>query len=120
MQRIWRQPPDQEDKQHTTAPNEPTTAIVLRIWDNYDYSENRLAWLRALIAEATRERKGRYRVFFLVNIKDPEVRLEEDTEEYQRLLNKCVPREFRDMSFLFNERTLKAWYPLISEHGCAI
>ncbi|KAI1774437.1 hypothetical protein F4818DRAFT_419932 [Hypoxylon cercidicola] len=28
-----------------------------------------------------------------------------------------VPEELQDMAILFNERTLKAWYPLVQEHG---
>ncbi|KAI1295782.1 hypothetical protein F5Y03DRAFT_300566 [Xylaria venustula] len=117
MQRIWRQPPSQEGERNSTARSEPDTAIVLRTWDDYQYTENRLAWLRALIAEASLQRTHRYRVFLLVNIKDPDVHLEENADDYERLLQKCVPKEFRHMAFLFNERTLKAWYPLIGEYG---
>lgn len=76
-----------------------------------------MAWLRALIAEASLERKNNYRVFFLVNIKNPEVRLEEDGFAYDEMMRKCVPSEFRDIAFLFNERTLQSWYPDVPEHG---
>ncbi|KAI1281631.1 hypothetical protein F5Y07DRAFT_353285 [Xylaria sp. FL0933] len=115
MQHIWRQPPDQ-DERNTTESSEPDTAIVLRTWDDYEYTDNRLAWLRAVISEASFQRKHRYRVFFLVNIKNPELYLQGDTDDYERLLRNCVPEEFRHMAFLFNEKTLKAWYPLVSEH----
>jgi hypothetical protein len=76
-----------------------------------------MAWLRALIAEASLERQNNYRVFFLVNIKDPDVRLEEDGFAYAEMMRKCVPSEFRDMALLFNERTLESWYPDVPEHG---
>lgn len=76
-----------------------------------------MAWLRALIAEASLQRNDKYRVFFLVNIKDPNVRLEEDDVAYNEMMRKWVPSEFRDTAFLFNERTLKAWYPAVQEHG---
>ncbi|GAP82748.2 hypothetical protein SAMD00023353_0102840 [Rosellinia necatrix] len=33
------------------------------------------------------------------------------------MMREFVPSEFRDMSFLFNERTLEAWYPKVPEHG---
>ncbi|OTB08549.1 hypothetical protein M426DRAFT_7862 [Hypoxylon sp. CI-4A] len=92
-------------------------AIVLRAWDNYEYTEKRLAWLRALIAEVSLQRAGRYQVFFLVNVKDPNIHLEEDDTAYEQALVDFVPDEFRDMAVLFNERTLKAWYPLVEEHG---
>ncbi|KAI0478300.1 hypothetical protein F4859DRAFT_521137 [Xylaria cf. heliscus] len=112
----WRLPPGSEGRGYG-PPGDGRVAIVLRTWDNYEYTENRLAWLRTLIAEASLQREGNYRVFFLVNIKDPNVRLEEDGVVYDELMRKCIPSEFRDMAFLFNERTLKAWYPKIPEHG---
>ncbi|KAI1300928.1 hypothetical protein F5Y03DRAFT_408111 [Xylaria venustula] len=102
------------NESRTTGEN---VAIVLRTWDDYEYSENRLAWLRALIAEASLQRKANYRVFFLVDVKDPEARLEEDDIGYDQMMRKCVPSEFRDIAFLFNENTLKTWYPAIQEHG---
>ncbi|KAI1126297.1 hypothetical protein F5Y10DRAFT_245305 [Nemania abortiva] len=117
MHQQWRLPPPDLKNGHESHRKGREIAIVLRTWDDYDYTENRMAWLRALIAEASLERHNKYRVFFLVNIKDPDVRLEEDVFGYDRLMRKCVPSEFRDISFLFNERTLKAWYPKVPEHG---
>ncbi|KAI3331146.1 hypothetical protein F4824DRAFT_504384 [Ustulina deusta] len=114
----WRLSPDSENRQGPESQTDgETVAIVLRTWDNYEYTENRLAWLRALIAEASLQRNDKYRVFFLVNIKDPNVRLEEDDVAYNEMMRKWVPSEFRDTAFLFNERTLKAWYPAVQEHG---
>lgn len=104
-------------KTHEHGPEGDKTAIVLRTWDNYEYTENRSAWLRALIAETSLQRDDKYRVFFLVNIKDANLRLEEDASVYDEMMRKCVPSEFRDMALLFNERTLKAWYPDVPEHG---
>ncbi|KAJ8131958.1 hypothetical protein O1611_g1665 [Lasiodiplodia mahajangana] len=96
--------------------NDERSAIVLRTWDDYEYTDTRLAWLRALIAEVSLQRHDGYQVFFLVNIKDPELNLE-DNSVYDTALQKFVPEEFRDMALLFNEGTLNAWYPLIQEHG---
>ncbi|KAI8950654.1 hypothetical protein F4801DRAFT_547888 [Xylaria longipes] len=111
MEQIWHWPPHQGSESQTKK-----SAIVLRTWDDYEYTDDKLAWLRALIVEASLERGGRYRVFFLVNVKDPEVHLD-NSSSYARVMRKCVPKEFRDMAFLYNERTLKAWYPHVSEHG---
>ncbi|KAI0425489.1 hypothetical protein F5Y09DRAFT_334912 [Xylaria sp. FL1042] len=116
MQHIWRHSPGQDERVGTES-NETDTAIVLRTWDEYEYTEDRLAWLRALISEASYQRKYSYRVFFLVNIEYPKVHLEKGTDDCERLLRKCVPEEFRDIAFLFNERTLKTWYPLGGEYG---
>lgn len=91
-------------------------AIVLRAWDDYEYTERRLAWLRALISEVSLQRAGRYQVFFLVNVKNSDVHLEDDAA-YEQAMLEFVPEEFHDMAIPFNERTLKAWYPLVQEHG---
>ncbi|KAI0100990.1 hypothetical protein GGR51DRAFT_575118 [Nemania sp. FL0031] len=117
MHQQWRLLPNSSKKVNGSHKIGREVAIVLRTWDDYDYTETRLAWLRALIAEASLERQNKYRVFFLVNIKDPNARLEEDVFEYDRLMRECVPSEFRDIAFLFNERTLQAWYPDVPEHG---
>ncbi|KAH8156184.1 hypothetical protein CIB48_g12062 [Xylaria polymorpha] len=111
----WRLPPHSENRGFTSG--EGKVAVVLRTWDSYEYTDNRLAWLRALIAESSLQRDDSYRVFFLVHIKDPDVRLEEDGFIYDEMMRKHVPSEFRDMAFLFNERTLRAWYPKVPEHG---
>ncbi|KAI6081494.1 hypothetical protein F4821DRAFT_274887 [Hypoxylon rubiginosum] len=111
---IWRRP---ADPQTVKISSEKRTAIVLRTWDDYEYTEKRLTWLRTLITEASLQRPGKYQVFFLVNVKDPNIQLEEDDAAYDQALRQFVPEEFRDMALLFNERTLKAWYPLVQEHG---
>ncbi|KAH9907154.1 hypothetical protein F4778DRAFT_720883 [Xylariomycetidae sp. FL2044] len=118
LQSAWRRPPGPQDMTTDMFANKTgKIAIVLRTWDNYEYTAVRLTWLRTLIAEASLQRSGGYRVFLLVNVKDPEVRLEEDDEAYEAAMVEFVPEEFRDMALLFNERTLKSWFPLVEEHG---
>ncbi|KAI0964808.1 hypothetical protein F4678DRAFT_486133 [Xylaria arbuscula] len=118
MRDRWRSFSDPETySRNESQTTERNVAIVLRTWDDYEYTENRLAWLRTLIAEASLQRKVNYKVFFQVDIKDPEARLEEDDIGYDEMMRKCVPSEFHDIAFLFNERTLKTWYPAIQEHG---
>ncbi|KAI0173329.1 hypothetical protein GGR52DRAFT_542689 [Hypoxylon sp. FL1284] len=113
---VWRQPV--EPQQEETAPKEmgERVAVVLRTWDNYEYTENRLAWLRALIAETVLQRDENYEVYFLVHVKDADVDLEDDVV-YDQVLQETVPEEFRDMALLFNQRTLEAWYPLVEQHS---
>ncbi|KAI1763166.1 hypothetical protein GGR53DRAFT_531718 [Hypoxylon sp. FL1150] len=75
----------------------------------------RLAWLRALIVEVALHRNEKYQVYFLVNIKDTNIDLT-DEATYQKSLISVVPEELRDIALLFNERTLKTWYPQTPEH----
>ncbi|RYP04581.1 hypothetical protein DL765_010137 [Monosporascus sp. GIB2] len=93
------------------------TAVVLRTWDDYNYSETRRAWLRALITETALHSGGDYEVFFLVNVKNNDIRLDQDKNAYEQALREFVPEEFRDMAFLYNTRVLESWYPKVEEHG---
>ncbi|KAI1851490.1 hypothetical protein JX265_013237 [Neoarthrinium moseri] len=121
VREIWQQPPkftstEEEDERNHHSNQRERTAIVLRTWDNYQYTEARLVWLRALISETSLHSHGHFQVFFLVNIKDGNMQLEEDTVAYEQLLQQSVPMEFRDMALLYNERTLRKWYPKVEEH----
>jgi len=93
------------------------TAVVLRTWDNYDYTRARRAWLRALITETALHSGGHYEVFLLVNVKDNTIELEEDEVAHRKALQAYVPKEFSDMAVLWNQRTVEKWYPKVKEHG---
>lgn len=88
------------------AGEEGRTAVVLRTWDNYNYTESRRAWLRAFIAETALHSGGSHEVFLLVNVKDGDIRLDSDEDAYARTLRDSVPAEFRDMALLYNSRVL--------------
>ena len=119
---IWHQLPKQfsadttMDEEHGGRES-GRTAIVLRTWDDYQYTETRRAWLRAFIAETALHSDGEYQVFLLVNVKDDEIRLGDDPDAYARALRECVPEEFRDMALLYNSPVLENWYPRVDEHG---
>ena len=92
------------------------TAILVRTWTGYNYTDNDSHALRALITETSLLSGGEYQVFLLVDIKDeghegnisiPEVR--------QGMLDYYVPDEFHDITILFNERMMTDWYPRIGD-----
>jgi hypothetical protein len=58
---------------------------------------------------------GEYQVFLFIEVKDGDFEASSD-ESAQRMLHKYVPREFHDITVLFNDETLRAWYPEIPEH----
>jgi len=91
-------------------------AVVLRTWDEYAYSNNQLAWMRAMITELSLDTGGRYQVFLLVNVKDETLDLN-DEEVYMKTLERSVPRELRDAALLYNEPLLREWFPKVGEHG---
>ncbi|KAI2613275.1 hypothetical protein GGR54DRAFT_331012 [Hypoxylon sp. NC1633] len=115
----WFQKPETIDPVPTPAPLDlgKRTAIILRTWDNYNYTASRKAWLRALIAETALHSGGEFQVFLLVNVKDNANRLDQDAASYEETLRATVPVEFRDMALLYSERVLETWFPQIPNHG---
>ncbi|KAI1373416.1 hypothetical protein F4677DRAFT_462364 [Hypoxylon crocopeplum] len=113
---IWFQMPEKLETKVTTDAK-GRTAVVLRTWDDYNYTDTRLAWLRALITEISLHSGGAYEVFLLVNVKDDSISLGQNSNIYEQKLRDCVPREFRDMALLYNQKVLEAWYPKVKEHG---
>jgi len=92
------------------------TAVVLRTWDAYQYSDNQLAWMRAVTTELSLDTGGRFQVFILVNVKDNSLNLFDD-HIYAQTLQKSVPEEFRDLALLYNEAIIREWYPKVGEYG---
>lgn len=92
------------------------TAVVLRTWDAYQYSDNQLAWMRAMITELSLDTGGRFQVFMLVNVKDNSLDLFDD-HIYAQTLQRSVPEEFRDLALLYNKAILCEWYPNVGEYG---
>ncbi|ORY57002.1 uncharacterized protein BCR38DRAFT_450545 [Pseudomassariella vexata] len=111
---VWQQPPKQAETKF--SPKERgQTAVVLRTWSDYNYTDSRRVWLRTLITETSLHSSGDHEVFFLVNVKN-NIDLE-DRDTYDRALGEFVPEEFRDMALLYNSRKLEKWYPKVAEHG---
>lgn len=87
------------------------TAVLIRTWEGYNYKDNDLEAIRALIAELNLLSGGEYQVFLFVNIKDLSLNLFGNHEVYMDTLKANVPREFWDIAILWNERVMEKWYP---------
>lgn len=112
-----------EDGEVDAPPFEPRpksdngrTAIVLRAWDSFNYTDADMFFIRSLISETNLAYGGEYSVFILVDVKRGGARLWETDEEYQRAMRVMVPTELRDISVLFDAKMLKYWYPGVKEH----
>ncbi|KAK6003646.1 hypothetical protein QM012_009417 [Aureobasidium pullulans] len=92
------------------------TAVVLRTWNAYQYSDNQLAWMRAMITELSLDTGGHFQVFMLVNVKDNSLDLFDD-HIYSQVLEQSVLKEFLDVALLYNEAILRKWYPKVGEYG---
>ncbi|GAB1193481.1 hypothetical protein APSETT444_002699 [Aspergillus pseudonomiae] len=94
------------------------SAVVLRTWHDMEWTENHKHYVRSLVMELSLHTGAEYEVFLLCHVKDPNVSLlVDDQDGMQRLKAKYIPPEFADMTILYNEETLKAWYPKVEEHS---
>ncbi|KAK5945912.1 hypothetical protein PMZ80_000051 [Knufia obscura] len=91
------------------------TAILIRTWEGYDYKENDIQAIRALVTETSLLTGGEYQVFLFVNIKQREANIYEDETVYKDLLKRTVPKELRDIAILWTEQVLEDWYPHVGD-----
>lgn len=103
-----------EEEQHPLE-NQPSyrqrTAILIRTWEGYTYTENDKQALRALITESSLLSGGEYQIFLFVNVKDNNARIFDDQKVYDDILRLNVPEEFHGISILWNEAIFGHWYP---------
>jgi len=90
------------------------TALLIRTWEGYTYTENDLQSIRALITELSLLSGGEYQVFLFVNIKDNHANLF-DEKIRKDLLQQTVPEELQDISILWNEGIMESWYPEVTD-----
>jgi hypothetical protein len=86
------------------------TAVVVRTWDNYEYKEEDVLYIRALIAELSLGSGGEYDVHLLVQVKNETVPVWSDEESYEKHLRRSVPQEFWGMATLWSETQQQMLY----------
>ncbi|KAF2089823.1 hypothetical protein K490DRAFT_35297, partial [Saccharata proteae CBS 121410] len=92
------------------------TAVVLRTTADFDWAGDVVAHIRSLIVELALESGGLYEIFILVQVKDTTQHIFRNPDLYDRILNRSVPAEFRDIAYLWNENLAQSWYPEVPEH----
>ncbi|KAF1814558.1 hypothetical protein P152DRAFT_456826 [Eremomyces bilateralis CBS 781.70] len=110
-------PAESQASTSTTAVNKrlPRTALLLRTWHNYEYDDEDLLFLRALVAELSLLSGGEYEVHFLIHVKDDDKQIWADEETYQSVLDSALPPEFRGMGTLWSERQMSLIYGGLEE-----
>ncbi|KAI4108811.1 MAG: hypothetical protein L6R37_000809 [Teloschistes peruensis] len=91
-------------------------AILLRTYDTKEYTPDNMYHIRSMVSELSLHSGGEYEVFLVVQIIDLERKIFSDPKAYQEALNLYVPREFHNISILFNVPLLEAWYPKAGKH----
>ncbi|KAI1307801.1 hypothetical protein F5Y03DRAFT_405438 [Xylaria venustula] len=87
------------------------SALVLRTWTGYGYSDAQLLTMRAMINELSLQSGGEFDVHLLVHVKDNSLPIWASEEIYTKTLRENVPEEFWDIATLWSERQLQTYYP---------
>ncbi|CAG7974360.1 unnamed protein product [Penicillium olsonii] len=106
----------QRPKKLGTLSYKSRSAVILRASDSMRWTPSHAQYLRSLIMELSLHSGSEYQLFFLIDVHNPSIDLENDEEAIQSLKQKIVPAEFRNMTILFSERLLERWYPKLDEH----
>jgi hypothetical protein len=81
----------------------PRTAVVIRSWDEFEYREEDILHLRAMISELSLASGGEYDIHLLVQVKDEaKYPIWADAETYQKHLEESVPKEFHGITTLWS------------------
>jgi hypothetical protein len=94
----------------------PKTALVFRAYEGVDYSGDMVPYLRSLILELSLKSGAQYQVFLFVEIQDEDADIYSDRDVYDQKLQQVVPPEFQSITYLWNKRLLREWYPYIERH----
>jgi hypothetical protein len=86
------------------------SAVLVRTWADYQYDDEDIMYLRALIAELSIASGGEYQVHFLIHVKDDNNQIWADDKVYAEVLEKALPAEFAGMGTLWSERQMGLIY----------
>ncbi|KAB5572670.1 hypothetical protein GE09DRAFT_993325 [Coniochaeta sp. 2T2.1] len=89
---------------------EPRTALLLRSYTGKDYNDNDRQVIRSLVTELTLRTGGEYQVFLLVHVRDASLNITNATT-YRSVLEEQIPREFWNMTVLWNDAGVHRLYP---------
>lgn len=89
---------------------EPRTAILLRAETGREYTNNNRQVIRSLITELSLRSGGEYQVFLFVHVKENMNAWSSD-EPHRLIVEKHIPREFWDMTILWDTAMIQQAYP---------
>ena len=91
------------------------TALLIRTWEGYQYTDNDIHAIRALVTELSLLSGGEYQVFLFVNVKQHDADIYDDPKVYREIVRKVVPQELRDIAVLWTEKVCEEWYPKVGD-----
>ncbi|QDS76551.1 hypothetical protein FKW77_006392 [Venturia effusa] len=93
----------------------PRTAVLIRTWNDYQYDDEDIFYLRSLIAELALNTGGEYGVHFLIHVRDPTLQIWASDEVYQEVLKAALPEEFQGLGTLWSEKQMELIYAGLDE-----
>jgi len=100
-----------EESVQVTIEAKSRTAVIIRTHSNQTYTENDKQNIRALISELSLRSGGEYQVYLLVQVKDESLPIWTDANAYNEAVQNSVPKEFWNMTVLWNDAKMKEMYP---------
>lgn len=102
---------DPETEQVTSNGNMTRTAVVIRAYTGFKWTQHAILNFRAMISELSLKSGGAYSVHFLLHVRDGSIPIWSDDITVQRLLNSNIPPEFHGLVTLWSEDQMKLFYP---------
>jgi len=100
-------------KNVTPKDSEQRTALLLRSYTGKVYNDNDKQVIRSLITELSLQTGGEYEVFLFLHVKD-DTDIWASEEAYRHVIETQVPKEFWDITVLWNTEKVKRAYPKLT------
>ena len=100
--------PDDEGRIHRKR-----SAVIFRSYDGFKYTSDTVRVMRSVIMELSLQSGGEFEAFLLVEVKNLSIPIFDDMAAYDRVVENSVPKEFWDMTVLWNEGLWDTLYPQI-------
>lgn len=97
---------------------EPRTALLLRSYTGKEYSDNDRQVIRAFVAELSLRTGGEYQVILFVQVRESSYNITDETT-YRAILEEQIPREFHNMTVLWNDAAVHSLYPRLDPGSSA-
>jgi hypothetical protein len=94
----------------------PRKAVIIRTWNDYNYDDEDIFYLRSLISELSLKTGGEYTVHFLVHVRNHNVPIWADESIYNEVLKQSLPAEFYGLGSLWSEQQMGTIYNNLPEN----
>lgn len=94
----------------------PRTAVVMRAWDDFQWTQDDLHNIRAMITELSLFSAGEYQLYIILQIRNLSEQPPAENKTYGEIKQRYVPKELLKMTELWNETDCRIAYPKVKEY----